>query len=77
MKKSILAIKLEPKAKEGWSLFRLISGQIAPENPRSDLYHTLQDARISHPNHEVSYIVGSHKWSGADGFNMAVIIKKK
>lgn len=75
MRKSKLSILIEEKKNEGWEMVQISSGQIAPQNPRSKLYHALQDATNQYPDHDINYLVGSHKWRGADGFNFAIIIR--
>lgn len=58
----------------GYKVFKVGGGLIAPENKNSNLYKALNAARQA--GHEiVDYVVGAHRMRGTEGWEFAVIVK--
>lgn len=73
--RSYLEIALDKAAADGWQFFCNVDGLPRPHNKNSNLYKAIQEAKETHPDKEVDYVVGGHRWRGTEGFHMAIITR--
>lgn len=73
-KRGKLADRIREASEKGYSFFCFVNGQPSPNNKQSNLYKALEAARKAGYS-EIDYVVGAHRWTGADGFYMAVVVK--
>ena len=74
-KRGKLADRIREKSAAGYKVFCFVNGQPAPDNKQSNLYKALESAKKAGYT-DIDYVIGAHRWNGADGFYMAVIVRE-